>query len=648
MISYEYEDLFNQNSTSKQYSIEVYNGNILETTITNEELYSEKIERYNPLCTEETLRFGACEASYIKFTVRSSVSTLKDRKIVVYVSPNGETPLQVGEYYVETDKLSNDRASRDIVAYDILYKILTTDMLEWYSTVGLPMRMDDFRNAFFNYFGVTQVETTLCNDGLVIEETVVAEQLSGLEILSCILSGNGCVGCINNEGKFKYIDFSNPDTKAYGKNYRQGSLVYEDYVVQPITALRFFSNKNDIYVGDDSPTANVYVIEDNFLFYNKLKDDLTIYVTNLFNVIKEVPAFRPLKADTLGNPCVEVGDKITFTTSSGSTISTFVLEKTESGIQGIKDTFKVKGTQRYEYDLNSDNARIRRLWNNTLVLQQEMETARCYVYAQRNPLSINIGPSGETTIIAIKLATVDKTIPVFVATIPLVMDNDGEITFKYYLDGIEIDEGDDDTVYLTKGEQFVTISTYFELEANLRRTFTVTAQTGYRESVERQQTAKILSIKDWIDNQSITVEDDEGVLSASFDYDYVEQPVDTTPPGAFIKALKIRAAIFASGLANSNNWDGTFVIVDETEEWITSDGLTFEIATDEVDVNPQAPIGDTITDVVSNWTLGGGVTFENGYDTMLIEMHAEVFRMITESEDILITEDGDVFYTEGD
>ena len=84
MISYSYQSLFEQNSIGKQYSIQVYDGSTLETTITNEELYSENIERHNPLCTEETLRYGACEASYIKFTVRSTVGTLKGKKLIVY------------------------------------------------------------------------------------------------------------------------------------------------------------------------------------------------------------------------------------------------------------------------------------------------------------------------------------------------------------------------------------------------------------------------------------------------------------------------------------------------------------------------------------------------------------------------------------
>lgn len=579
MISYEYEDLFEQNS-NKQYSIEVYNGSTLETTITNTELYQEQIERCNPLCTEDTLRYGACESSYIKFKVKSNVGTLKGRRLLVYITPNATEPLQLGEYYVDSDKLSDDRASREIIAYDRLNVVLNADMLTWYKELGLPKTMKQFRDSFFDYFGIEQIEVTLCNDNMLITETILADTLPGLEVLRCILAGNGCLGCINNEGKFKYINFTSYATKAYGTSYKQGTLVYEDYTVQKVTGLRFYSNKCEIYVGDTS-ADNIYIMEDNFLFYDKIEEDLTQYVQNIFNVIKETPTFRPLKAQVYGDPCVEVGDRITFTTPSGTTLSTLVLQKVEKGVAALSDEYEVTGTQYYEYDLNYGSSQIRRLWNNTIALQNEVDNARTYVYAQRNMKKHTIGHTGEKEIISITLNVIDDTIPVFLATIPLVMSLDGEITFRYYLDGIPISEDDDDTVYLTKGEQFVTISTYFEAFAHTRPVFKVTAQTGYRKSVERQQTAKILSLKDWIDNQSITVDGD----TATFNYDYVEQPVDTTPPEATIDFAKLRAMIFASGLASKSVWNGIIEVSDEVSSWDLLDLTSFETVEDTVIVD---------------------------------------------------------------
>ena len=647
MINYAYASLLASSSVEKDYNIQVYNGNTLETTFTDEELYSEEIERYNPLCTEQQLYIGSCESSYIKFKVRNTVPTLKGKKLVISVKPSGNQYtefLQLGEYYVDTDELTGDRQSREIMAYDVLYKIINADVLKFYREVGLPLSMKDFRDAFFDYFGVEQVETTLCNDNMVITEVEeVVDQMSGLELLACILSGNGCLGAINNEGKFKYITFEDYDIINYEENFAQGSLVYEDYLVQQIATLKFVTNKQEVYAGaDPQSSSNVYIMEDNFLFYDKLESDLMPYVQNIFDVISSIPVYRPLKSETLGNPCIEVGDMVTFKTTSGTTIRTFVLEKTEKGLQGLKDSFETLGREYFEYDLNAGNSKIRRLWNNTIDL---VSSAKCYVYAYRNNgVSFNIGHTANTTIITIPLASEDECIPVFVATIPLVMSADGDITFRYFLDDVEINADDNDTLYLTKGEQFVTISTYLEFPANSRKRFTVTAQTGYRQSVEREQAAKIISLKDWIDNQSITVDTQAG--TASFDYDYVEHPIDTTPPGAFIDSGKIRAMVFASGLAKGKPWDGTITIAETCGDWDIS-GIVFENAGESLTVVPKIPIPVDISDSSSAWNMIE-LLFDSSEDTVSVEAHVDSKQLISESGVPVATEDNLVLYTEGD
>ena len=648
MINYDYASLLASNSVEKDYTIQVYNGNTLETTFTDEALYSEEIERYNPLCTEQQLYIGSCEASYIKFKVRNTVPTLKGKKLVVSVKPTGNQYtewLQLGEYYVDTDELAGDRQSREIMAYDVLYKIINADVLKFYREVGLPLSMKDFRDAFFDYFGVEQIATTLCNDTMPITEVEdVADQMSGLDLLTCILSGNGCLGVINNEGKFKYITFEDYDIINYEENFAQGSLVYEDYLVQPIATLKFVTNKQEVYAGaDPQSSSNIYIMEDNFLFYDKLESDLTPYVQNIFDVISAIPVYRPLKAETLGNPCVEVGDMVTFKTTSGTTIRTFVLEKTEKGLQGLKDSFETLGREYFEYDLNDGNSKIRRLWNNTIEL---VSGAKCYVYAHRNNgVSFNIGHTTNTTIITIPLASEDECIPVFVATIPLVMSADGEITFRYFLDDVEINSDDNDTIYLTRGEQFVTISTYLEFPANSRKRFTVTAQTGYRQSVEREQTAKIISLKDWIDNQSITVNTQTG--TATFDYEYVEHPIDTTPPGAFIDSGKIRAMVFASGLAKEQPWDGTITIAEPYGNWDLAE-IGFASADEALTVVPQIPIPIGPSDSSNVWNIVD-LLFESAAENVSVETHTDSFPLITEDEYSFITEDGNyVFYMEGD
>ena len=265
MIDYEYQELFEQNSVRKEWRIQVFNGDILESVITNAELHADSIKLCQPLCTESMLTYGTCEASYIKFTVVSSVGQLKGKKLIVLFRFSSETEteyLQVGEFYVDSDELSDDRKSRDITAYDKIQTIINSDIVEWYSECGLPLNLKDFRDSFFEYFDLEQEDVELVNDDMVITETALPETISGLDVLQAICSGNGCLGRINNEGKFKYVFLNEPDTKNYGRNYKQGTLVYEDYEVKPITALRIYSN-NDMAIaaGSADPARAAMVLD---------------------------------------------------------------------------------------------------------------------------------------------------------------------------------------------------------------------------------------------------------------------------------------------------------------------------------------------------------------------------------------------------
>ena len=642
MIYYAYESLFKQNSVFKNYAIAVYNGETLERIIRNPDLYSQELEFSTPLCSEASLIYGTCEPSSIKFKVNADVGTLINKKLIVYVQPESAVDmLQMGVFYVYSDKISKDRKSREIEAYDSLYIVINHDMDEWYATIPLPLTLRDFRNAFFEFFNIAQENVNLVNDNMVITRSIVPDKLSGKDVIKAICEANGCFGKVDNTGLFRYIFLNNTDTVSY-TTYKQGSLEYEDYLVQPITALKVFSN-NDIEIDIGSGT-NMYVIEDNFLFYDKLVSDLTPYLENIYNIIRATPAYRPIKFSTYGDPCVEAGDKITVTTPAGDTYVAFVLERKMTGFQALTDSFEAEGTEFYEYDINSTSSQIRRIWNNTLVLQSEVENARCYVYAHKNPAAHTISSVKEETIISITLVAIDNTIPVFVATIPLIMSLDGEVTFRYYLDGLEIDSDDNDTIYLTRGEQFVTISTFFQMMKNTRKTFSVTAQTAYRQSVEREQTAKIISLKDWIDNQSITIDvEDE---TATFDYDYVEHPIDTTPPGAEIGKEKIRAMIFASGLASEQPWDGHIEIVDDAEFWTISD-IPFASAADTVSFDRRDPAIVSVSDTAGEWTITN-ILFASATDTVDITTRTDSYRRVLEDGSVRITEENNTRYTEGD
>ena len=184
--------LFTDDTVDKQITIVTDDKKI---NITNTELHEDKFELSESLCSEKELKFGACEASVVKFTISNIFQSLKGKWITVKITPKGaDAPYQIGRYKVYSDKPAADRKSRDVEAYDALYDVLNADMAAWYNSLTFPMTLKAFRDAFFQYFGVEQEEISLVNDNMTVEKTisitasssdgaVIGEALSGKTVL---------------------------------------------------------------------------------------------------------------------------------------------------------------------------------------------------------------------------------------------------------------------------------------------------------------------------------------------------------------------------------------------------------------------------------------------------------------------------------
>lgn len=57
-----------------------------------------------------------------------------------------------------------------------MYDIINTDVKSWYAGLSFPMTLKQFRNSFFAHLGIAQVETSLVNDSMTVNKTIVATQ----------------------------------------------------------------------------------------------------------------------------------------------------------------------------------------------------------------------------------------------------------------------------------------------------------------------------------------------------------------------------------------------------------------------------------------------------------------------------------------
>ena len=413
MISYNYLDLYEQDSIDKQIRIE-YDGGVLS----NAELISESMELTESLCSGSELRFGCCEASILKFKIMNVFMPLKDKWLTVSETLEGNTdvPFQFGRYKVFSDKPTADRRYRDIVAYDAMYDIINADVAGWYNTI-LPdktstVTLKQFRTSFISHFGLEQEEIDLVNDDMVVEKTIEPSEISGKDVITAICEINGCFGHIGRDGKFRYVLLPKYIQGLYPANdlYPADDLFpmdlsakkisnslyinckYEDFVTHKIDKLQIRQEENDIGAITGAGT-NCYIVENNFLVYGKSAKDLETVANNLFSVIAEI-SYRPFEADCKGNPCFEVGDAVRLTTKY-EIVESYILKRTLKGIQALRDAYCADGVLEYSEKVNAVNRSIIQLKGKTNVLERTVEETKLEIKDVEKNLTSTITQTAE-------------------------------------------------------------------------------------------------------------------------------------------------------------------------------------------------------------------------------------------------------------
>ena len=441
MIDYIHKDLYWQDSIDKQLKIELEDGTILDNSM----IYSEEFELEESLCSEDELRFGACEASCVKFRIFSIPNRLVGQKITISEVLGGQTdsPMQIGKYKIASAKPTADRDFIDIVAYDVMYDIIHSDVAAWYNnqfkaTTSTTTDEDGnettvvtystttlkkFRDSFFSHFGIDQADVTLPNDGMVVSKTIeivpnedgtIGETLSGSTVIEAICELNGCFGHINRDGKFEYVTLqqiakelfpaddlfprnnlypSSDNTGVVIYNWQYEATEYEDFDVQPITQVQIIQEDNDIgmTVGTD---GNKYVVNSNFLTYSLSDEELETVGTNILSVIEKAK-YTPIKANVIGNPCVTVGDIIKIVTNSAILYS-YVINRTLKGCQSLTDEFESNGEEYRSVDVNSTSGQIKKLQGRSNVLERNIDETRSTIANVEKGLKSEIKQTAES------------------------------------------------------------------------------------------------------------------------------------------------------------------------------------------------------------------------------------------------------------
>lgn len=400
MISGKNKELYYTSSIDKQLNIEVVGTRIVIDNSMREQDTFTLIEALND---GSELKFGSCLPNQISFIAHDMPAGLvgKTLRPVETLEGNEDDPFTYGKYKIFSAVPTADRTKRQITAYDAMYDILNADVKAWYAGLSFPMALKQFRNSFFAHLGIAQEETTLVNDSMTVNKTLVASSsedssviaeatISGKTIIEAICEINGAFGNMNRAGKFEYVILPSITSALYPADdlYPRDDLFpsdantesmtghyitfdYEDFQSKAITQLEIRADDNTAGAIVGNP-GNTYVISGNFLVSDKTGAELEQIANNVLPIMAQA-AYTPIKSCiTVGNPCLELGDPIRFNTSR-EIVETYLLQRTLTGVQSKRDSIVVQGTPTHTTNTNSIRETLESVQRRTSKLEHNAD-----------------------------------------------------------------------------------------------------------------------------------------------------------------------------------------------------------------------------------------------------------------------------------
>lgn len=400
MIEGKNKQIYFESSVYKQLNIEVIGS---KCVIDNSMREQDTFTLTETLNDGTELKFGSCLPNQISFTAHDIPAGLigKNLRPVEILEGNENEPFTYGEYKIYSDTPTADRTKRQIVAYDAMYDIINSNVKSWYDGLSFPMTLKAFRDSFFAHLGIEQKETSLVNDSMTVNKTLVTTQsddssvtaeatISGKTIIEAICEINGAFGNIGRDGKFEYVilkaitsalypaedlypreDLFPSDANTESMTGHYITFDYEAFQSQAITQLEI--RADDSTAGAIVGTSgNNYVISGNFLISDKTGAEMKQIANNLLPVIAQAE-YTPIKSCTcVGNPCLELGDPIRFNTSR-EIVETYILQRTLTGVQSKRDSIVSAGTGTHAMKNPTTRETVEALKRRTHILEENAD-----------------------------------------------------------------------------------------------------------------------------------------------------------------------------------------------------------------------------------------------------------------------------------
>jgi hypothetical protein len=439
----------------------------LDYTVDPETVHSESFSLTESIMDTSSIEFVGCNPSKLQVQIQDFGIDVKGRRVQasVYTGETQSEPVPLFDGIIDTVTQQSNKRIKELVAYDELYSKGNTDIAQWYIAKfstdwqdGVTLK--DFRDALFEYLGITVKAATLVNDNLFFYKQFSPVNMKALDIIRYICQINGVFGIMNryNEFEFRSLAPISPSTGVEVAYYKE--IDYQEFYVKPVDKLiiRQSDLEEGVSVGNG---INKYIVQGNFFTFNLEEEDLTVIATNLYPLISGI-AYIPFKVTQVAYPWLECGDVVTYqvydfeaSASQGEDIyksmSFYIFERYIKGIQAFRDEYEAQGEEYQTVFITNINAQIETIKNQIEAIQGQMNNIELKYLMFYNEQAVDVG-DGQTKPISNIRFGVSNSGQVYIELEYLIecetteevidgylTDNDLVVTILYEYDGTIID-----------------------------------------------------------------------------------------------------------------------------------------------------------------------------------------------------------------
>ena len=404
-VSEAVKNAYRENSIQKE--VRIYFPD-LDLTVETDQIDYESMELTESLSETESIEFVGCISSSFKITLHKVSENLKNERIEAYISSGNTEEIPLFHGIVDDVSISADKSHKTLKCYDELYTKGNTEIAEWYKSIEFPITIGQFRNSLFSYVGITQAETILPNDDIEIEKQYSPNTMKALDAIMSICQINGVFGIINRENKFEYRTSPKSETAQVTETIEfQKSLEFQEYVVNPVDKLTISQTEQDegVSYGDGD---NNYIIQGNMFTLNLDEETLLQIAENIYPNVEGF-YYTPFESDNNGFPWIEVGkDIVSYETydydnsteehAVYKTLEFFILSRTLSGLQNLRDSYSAQGDEFQRIFITDLQSRVETIVEqiNEIVGQLEDYSLNYVVFTNTNRIVINDGEEVST------------------------------------------------------------------------------------------------------------------------------------------------------------------------------------------------------------------------------------------------------------